>query len=84
MVFIQSQFQIKKHISFSVHLPKLGDYCVRVAIDPATHVCPGSHAVKHQHQRDEFQIKMGGSQVGYVSQKKTKQISLVPRYLAAF
>lgn len=50
-------------------MPKLGDYCVRVAIDPATHVCPGSHAVKHQHQRDEFQIEMGGSQVGYVSQK---------------
>lgn len=49
MVFIQSQFQIKTY--FSVHLPELGDCCVRVAIDPATHVCPGSHAVKHQYQR---------------------------------
>lgn len=40
----------KNILVFSVHLPKLGDYCARVAVDPATHVCPESYAVKHQYQ----------------------------------
>lgn len=43
MVLIHSQFHIKRYEPFSVHLPKLGDYCLKVAIDPATYVYAQGH-----------------------------------------
>lgn len=50
MAFLWTQFH-EKDMSFSGRLPKLGDYCLKVAIDLATHVYPRSHAVKGQYQR---------------------------------